>query len=79
MLTPLLLSPGRKLRLFRDSDPFKQWWTLDETRFCAKCEHLFIGRDIKVYEDENGTVHFQCPTLRCPGGFADWQYPQLHL
>ena len=79
MLTALLLTPGRKLRLFRDSDPYKQWWTLDEARFCARCEHLFLGRDIRVFEDERGNVRFQCPTFRCEGGFADWQYPQLHL
>lgn len=79
MLTALPLSASRKLKLFQISDPDKQWWSLDEMRFCARCEHLFIGRDIKVFEDGEGAVHFRCPTLRCPGGFADWQYPQLHL
>ena len=79
MLSAMLLTSGRKLRLFRDSDPYKQWWTLDETRFCARCEHLFLGRDVRVFEDENGGIHFRCPTFRCDGGFADWQYPQLHL
>lgn len=78
-LTPLPLTPGGKLRLFQINDPNKQWWSLEETRFCTRCEHLFIGRDIKVFEDERGNVHFRCPTLRCPGGFTDWQYPQLHL
>ncbi len=79
MLSALPLTPGRKLRLFQASDPYKQWWTLEETRFCARCEHLFIGRDIKVLEDGQGGIHFQCPTPRCEGGFADWEYPQLHL
>ena len=79
MWSALPLTPGRKLRLFQASDPYKQWWTLEETRFCAKCEHLFIGRDIKVLEDGQGGIHFQCPTHRCDGGFADWEYPQLHL
>ena len=79
MLTALPLTAGRKLRLFQISDPYKQWWSLEETRFCARCEHLFIGRDIKVFEDEKGLVHFRCPTPRCAGGFADWEYPQLHL
>lgn len=75
----LPLTPGKKLRLFQTHDTFKQWWTLDEMRFCAKCEHLFIGRDIKVLTDERENIFFQCPTLGCDGGFADWQYPQLHL
>jgi hypothetical protein len=79
MLTALPLTAGRKLKLFQISDPHKQWWSLDELRFCAKCEHLFIGRDIKVLEDAEGNVHFHCPTLKCPGGFDDWEYPQLHL
>lgn len=79
MLTKTLLTGGRKLRLFQASDPLKQWWSLDEARFCKRCEHLFLGRDIQVLEDEAGQVHFRCPTLRCDGGFEDWEYPQLHL
>ena len=79
MLTAMLLTSGRKLRLFQASDPHKQWWMLDEARFCARCEHLFLGRDVRVFEDEKGTIHFRCPTFRCDGGFVDWQYPQLHL
>ena len=79
MLSALPLTPGRKLRLFQASDPYKQWWTLEETRFCARCEHLFIGREIRVLEDGQGKVYFRCPTPRCEGGFADWEYPQLHL
>ena len=79
MLSALVLTSGRKLRLFRQSDPRKQWWSLDEMRFCARCEHLFLGRDIQVLEDDGGGIHFRCPTRRCDGGFADWEYPQLHL
>ena len=72
-------TPGRKLQLFRESDPLKQWWSLDEMRFCAKCEHLFIGHDIRLIEDEFGEVHFHCPTIGCEGSWPDWEYPQLHL
>jgi hypothetical protein len=72
-------TPGRKLKLFQATDPFKQWWSLDEMRFCAKCEHLFLGRDIRLSEDEDGTIQFHCPTLNCPGSWADWEYPELHL
>src|SRR5215210_9079935 len=71
----LPLTPGRKLKLFQKHDPHKQWWSLDEMRFCAKCGHLFIGRDIQVFEDEKSVIHFQCPTHGCDSGFADWQYP----
>jgi hypothetical protein len=78
-MSPAVLTPGRKLRLFQQSDPFKQWWSLDELRFCAKCEHLFIGREIKVLEDDEGALHFRCPTLKCESTWEDWQYPELHL
>ena len=79
MDTVLPLTAGRKLRLFQQSDPHKQWWSLEELRFCTKCHHLFIGRDIKVLVGSNAAVHFQCPTAGCDGTFVDWEYPQLHL
>lgn len=79
MSSSLPQTEGRKLRLFQTSDPFKQWWSLDEMRVCSKCEHLFLGREIRLSEDESGTVHFHCPTFRCDGTWADWDYPELHL
>jgi hypothetical protein len=72
-------TPGRKLKLFQDSDPVKEWWSLGETRFCAKCQHLFTGHDIRLSEDAQGEVQFHCPTPGCHGKWEDWQYPQLHL
>ncbi|RYD40461.1 MAG: hypothetical protein EOP83_35240 [Verrucomicrobiaceae bacterium] len=78
-LYPVALTPGRKLRLFQTHDHEKQWWNLDEMRFCAKCEHLFVGRDIKVLEDDRQEIHFRCPTQGCDGSWPDWQYPALHL
>lgn len=78
-MAPAVLTPGRKLRLFQESDPLKHWWSLDEMRYCAKCEHLFIGRDLKVLEDDAGALHFRCSTLHCESGWTDWQYPELHL
>ena len=76
---PMTLTPGRKLQLFQTNDHSKQWWNLDELRFCVKCEHLFIGRDIRVLEDDDGNVHFRCPTLGCESTWEDWHYPDLHL
>ena len=76
---PLPQTAGRKLKLFQASDPFKHWWSLGEMRFCAKCEHLFIGWEIKLVEDESGEIHFRCPTHGCEGGWGDWQYPELNL
>ena len=72
-------TPGRKLKLFQANDPYKQWWSLDELRFCAKCGHLFIGRDIWLTEDEMGTITFHCPTPECPATWIDWEYPELHI
>jgi hypothetical protein len=78
-MSALPQSDGLKLRLFQVSDPLKQWWSLDEMRFCARCEHIFTGRQIRLTEDEKGNVHFHCPTFGCGGTWEDWQYPELHL
>lgn len=78
-LQPLFTTFGRKLKLLQAHDPLKQWWSLDEMRFCAKCQHLFLGREIRFFEDELQVVHFHCPTFDCDGGLEDWEYPQLHL
>ena len=72
-------TPGRKLSLFRCSDPLKYWWSLGEMRACAKCEHLFTGHDIRLVEDDDGNVSFRCPTHGCDGTWIDWAYPELHL
>jgi len=65
--------------MLQTADPFKQWWSLSETRFCRVCEHLFIGRDIRFSGEDDFATHFGCPTPGCKGGFADWEYPRLHL
>jgi hypothetical protein len=78
-MSSLPQTAGRKLKLFQSSDPFKQWWSLNELRFCAKCEHLFLGRDIRLLEDDKGTIRFLCPTEGCEGTWEDWEYPELHL
>jgi len=78
-MRPVITTPGRKLKLFQAHDPLKQWWSLDELRFCRKCEHLFIGGSIKVLRDDNDGYHFQCPTDECDATWDDWEYPDLHL
>ena len=75
----LLLSDSRKLRYLQNADPAKQWWSINETRFCRLCEHLFIGRDIRFWGEDDFPSLFTCPTHDCPGSFEDWEYPQLHL
>jgi len=76
---PLPETAGRKLRLFQASDPVKHWWSLGELRFCAKCERLFSGHEIRLVPGADDCVQFRCPTLNCDGQWEDWQYPQLHL
>jgi hypothetical protein len=75
---PLITTLGRKLKLLQRHD-HKQWWSLDEMRFCARCEHLFLGREIRFLEDDDGGVAFRCPTYECGGTLPDWEYPELHL
>jgi hypothetical protein len=48
-------------------------------RFCAKCEHLFTGHDIRISLNKNDETQFHCPTQNCPGQWKDWEYPNLHL
>ncbi len=72
-------TPGRKLILFQQSDPLKQWWSLGEMRVCARCQHLFTGHDIRLSEPEPGVIAFHCPTIECEGTWEDWEYPELHL
>jgi hypothetical protein len=79
MSSSLPQTDGRKLLLFRERDPLKYWWSLDEMRFCAKCEHLFLGREIRLTADDHGELFFHCPTRGCAGSWEDWQYPELHL
>jgi hypothetical protein len=78
-LHKLVTTYGRKLRILQERDAAKQWWTLDEMRFCRRCEHLFLGREIRFLEDDEQVVHLRCPTFGCEGGIEDWEYPELHL
>ena len=78
-MTALPETIGRKLKLFQAADPLKQWYSLGEMRFCAKCEHLFTGYDIRLSMDKDQKVQFHCPTPHCKGQWLDWQYPNLHL
>ena len=75
---PLITTLGRKLKLLQRHDR-RQWWSIDEARFCTRCEHLFLGREIRFLEDDDSVVHFHCPTYECEGTLPDWDYPELHL
>jgi hypothetical protein len=78
-MSPVITTPGGRLHIIQRHDPLKQWWSLDELRFCRKCEHLIIGRDIRVLRDEDDVYYFHCPTDDCDGGWEEWEYPELHL
>jgi hypothetical protein len=77
--SPFYTTPGRRLKIVKAHDPFKQWWSLDELRFCKKCEHLFIGREIQIFVDQEENYHFHCPTRDCESSWEHWEYPELHL
>lgn len=78
-MSPYITTPGRRLKIVQAHDHLKQWWSLEETRFCVKCEHLFIGRDLRILIDDDGKYHFHCPTSDCDSSWDDWEYPELHL
>jgi len=75
----LLLTDSRKLRALRIFDPFTQWWSITEVRFCVVCERPFMGRDIRFFGEDEFPTQFECPTPGCQGGFAEWKHPRLHL
>ncbi len=67
-----LFSESEKLGILRRTDPFREWGSLDETRFCILCEKTFRGRDVCVAEDAAGAVILLCPTPACPGSPYEW-------
>jgi len=72
-MSALPQSPGRKLKLFQQRDPLKEWWSLGETRYCAKCGRLFTGHDIGISEDKDEVPAFPLPDFsvsRTMGGLG---------
>ena len=68
------VSDEEKLRVLEQNDPFREWTSLDETRFCILCEKTISGRDIVVSGGSGRPVRLSCPTPGCAGTPYEWVY-----
>ena len=67
------VSDEEKLRILRRNDPFREWDSLDETRFCILCEKTITGHDIVVAGGSGEEpVRLTCPTPGCHGTPYEW-------
>ncbi|MEO8440531.1 MAG: hypothetical protein ABI540_09965 [Spartobacteria bacterium] len=63
-----------KLSVLQESDPVRQWHSLDDKRVCVLCDRVISGRMIDVWQDDRGGFHLHCPTAGCPALPRDWLY-----
>ena len=73
-LSPLRLSLEDKLDALRKLDPSGNWQSLDDQRFCTRCEHIITGRQIEVAGGTraHGPLRLECPTTGCTGTPETW-------
>ena len=74
---PVALSDSEKLDALRGLDQFREWRSLDDTRYCLVCGRIITGRQIQVAGStlENGAQRLSCPTERCNSIPMDWVLP----
>lgn len=60
------------MNLLQRNDPFREWDSLDETRFCILCEQTISGHDILVTGGGAEPVRLACPTPGCGGTPYEW-------
>jgi hypothetical protein len=74
---PIPLSDVDKLHLLQRLDQFREWRSLDESRYCLVCGKIITGREIRVACDADGNVpvRINCPTERCSSIPMDWVLP----
>lgn len=71
---PLRLNLEDKLDALRKLDPDAKWESLDDRRYCTRCDHLISGRQVKVAGGTRAdrSRRLECPTADCAGTPADW-------
>jgi hypothetical protein len=63
-----------KLIALQQSDCLRQWQTLDDRRICIVCNRVITGRMVDIWQSDDGTYNFHCPTPGCPSTLRDWFY-----
>jgi hypothetical protein len=74
---PFALSDSGKLEALRRLDQFREWRSLDDTRYCLVCGKVITGRQIQVAGGKrgDGPLRLSCPTERCNSIPMDWVLP----
>ena len=74
---PLRLAAEDKLDALRKLDPASRWESLDDERYCTRCDHVINGRQIEVVGGTraHGPLRLQCPTDGCAATTSDWTAP----
>jgi hypothetical protein len=65
-------SPDERLDILRAVDVERKWYSLDDKRICAVCDHIFTGRQIEIRHDGQGHYQLACPTPECTGDIRHW-------
>ena len=77
LVFPIKLSDEEKLETLQRLDQFRQWYSLNEKRYCLICSRIITGREIQVIAGTrgNGLRRIICPTERCTAMPIDWVQP----
>ena len=71
---PLRLTLEDKLDALRSLDRDGRWETLDDQRYCTRCDRVITGRQIAVAGGTrgHGPLRLECPTEGCTATPHDW-------
>ena len=74
---PLRLSVEDKLDSLGKLDTSGRWQSLDDQRYCTRCDRVISGRQIEVAGGTraHGPLRLECPTETCTATPADWRAP----
>ncbi len=51
----------------------KKWKSLDEKKWCLKCDSQFLGRSVKIYKEGGRRApYLECGNDGCDGSPIDW-------
>jgi hypothetical protein len=66
-----------KLLALQQLDQFREWRSLDDTRYCLVCGKIITGRQINVIGTTggNGQLRLTCPSEQCNSIPMDWVLP----
>lgn len=74
-------SDDEKIEALRRLDQFRQWYSLDDKRYCLVCGKIITGRQIQLAGGTrgNGSLRVSCPTDGCNSIAMDWVLPTSEI